>query len=647
MITRNVIVDESKNWTWEKVHDQIIQPTVAEETLESVQDIPQPSSIDVVSTVPDLSESEESSQNSSTSSPPSSPPPRFRLLTEIYNSPSIAMLVQEPSSPHEAATDPNWAQAMQQELYMIDKNHTWELTDLPSSKSAIGLKWLFKVKYNEDGEINKYKARLVAKGYAQKEGVDYTETFSPVARFESIRTLLALTIHHQFPIFQMDVMSAFLNGEISEEIYVRQPPGFEIKGKEDKVFRLHKALYGLKQAPRAWNTKIDTNLLENGFAKTVSEPGMYIKRDQNGDVLIVCLYVDDLLITGSNLDKINSFRSYIKASFEMTDLGLTRYFLGLQIQQLPNVTYISQSRYAEDILTKFNMSDSKPAATPMITGEKLSKEDGEEKTSPEVYRSLIGSLMYLTNTRPDIEHAVSIASRFMQSPSIKHMIAAKRILRYLNGTRSLGLRYEKGDNCNITGYSDSDWAGCSDDRKSTSGYMFYIGPNPISWCTRKQKTIALSSTEAEYTALSETVREAIWLRQLLTEIKGKEVSPVKIMVDNTSAIALAKNPIFHNRTKHLQIKLHHTRDLVSRGEIELSYCKTENQIADALTKPLSAPTFLPLRTKMRIACCQDYEGVLDHSLSSILEPASKVNICTKEVSLGPDEGVEDGASTIS
>jgi transposase InsO family protein len=328
------------------------------------------------------------------------PPVRgFRPLSDVYQRCNVAML--EPADYVDAEKDPKWKAAMKEELYMIEKNKTWELVDRPQDRKVIGVKWVFRTKLNADGSVNKYKARLVVKGYAQVSGVDFSETFAPVARLDTIRLLLTIAGQKSWKVFQLDVKSAFLNGYLQEEIFVEQPEGFAIKGQEDKVFLLKKALYGLKQAPRAWYARIDDHLMSLGFAKSPSEPTLYVKHSVN-DILIVSLYVDDLLVTGNNAKMMNQFKLEMKAAFEMTDLGLMSYFLGIEIKQDVGGIFIGQQKYAKEILKKFKMADCKSMATPMNQKERLCKEDGAEKVDESEYRSLVGCLMYLTATRPDI-----------------------------------------------------------------------------------------------------------------------------------------------------------------------------------------------------------------------------------------------------
>ncbi|WKA12871.1 hypothetical protein VitviT2T_030219 [Vitis vinifera] len=309
---------------------------------------------------------------------------------------------------------------MREELNMIEKNNTWELVDKPIHKKAIGVKWVYRTKLNYDGSINKHKARLVVKGYAQMFGVDFSETFAPVARLDTIRMLLALAAQKGWKIYQLDVKLAFLNGYLEEEIFVEQPKGFAVKGKEDKVLQLKKALYGLKQALRAWYNRINAHLLGLGFKKSQSESTLYIRKI-NVDILIISLYVDDLLVIGSNQCLMDKFKAEMEKVFEMTDLGDMSYFLRMEVHQNQHEIFICQQKYAKEILKKFKMEKCKPIATPMNQKEKFCKENGVEKVNEELYRSMIGCLMYLTTTRPDIVHVVSLLSRYMHCASEIHL----------------------------------------------------------------------------------------------------------------------------------------------------------------------------------------------------------------------------------
>ncbi|KAL0393106.1 UNVERIFIED_CONTAM: Retrovirus-related Pol polyprotein from transposon RE2 [Sesamum radiatum] len=488
IISRDVEFDEDAMWNWdeEKVERQSVM--IPKETPPQQQQ----------EEGTDQAEMERRSQQAPGSPrrpPPSeeieeeTPPRRTKLLSDIYETCNFIML--EPENFETAVKHKVWVQAMEEEIKMIEKNNTWELTDRPKDKEVIGVKWIYKTKLNADGSIQKHKARLVAKGYSQLPGIDYTETFAPVARLDTIRALIAIAANKKWKIYQMDVKSAFLNGYIDEEIYVEQPQGFIAKSSEEKVLRLKKALYGLKQAPRALYSRIDKYFIDRGFRRSLSEPTLYIK-SQGNDTLIVSLYVNDLIYTG-NEKMIQVFKEDMMKTFEMSDLGLMHFFLGIEINQEKEGIFICQRKYTETLLKKFKMESCKTVTTPLVTGEKYQKEDGSQKVDGSMYRSLIGSLLYLTATRPDIMF-------------------------------------------------DSDWAGSVDDI-STSGYTFSLGSGIFSWASKKQATVAQSSAEAEYIAAAATSNQAIWLRRILEDIGEKQEEPTTIYCDNKSAIAITKNPV--------------------------------------------------------------------------------------------------------
>ena len=481
---------------------------------------------------------------------------------------------------------------------MIEKNHTWTLVKRPADRKVIGVKWVFRTKLNADGSINKHKARLVVKGYAQIFGVDFSDTFAPVARLDTIRLLLAIAAQKGWKIYQLDVKSAFLNGLLEEEIYVEQPEGFAVKGHEDDVYLLKKALYGLKQAPRAWYSRIDEHLMKLGFRKSLSETTLYIKGD-DVNFIVVSVYVDNLLVTGSNVELVDKFKEDMKMVFEMTDLGEMTYFLGMEIKQKEEEVFISQKKYAKEILKKFRMDDCKSVDTPMSQKEKLTKEDEANKVDETLYRSLVGCLMYLTATRPDILHAVSLLSRFTNCATETHFIAAKRVLRYVKGTLVFGIKFCRSQTCILQGYSDSDWGG-SDDMKSTSGYCFNLGSGMFSWSCKKQDIVAQSTAEAEFISATAAANQALWLRKVLVDLNMTQKGSTEVFVDNKAAIAISNNPVFHGKTKHFNIKLFFLREVQKEGSVSLKYCKTDLQLADIFTKALPRSKFEFLRKKLGI-----------------------------------------------
>lgn len=366
------------------------------------------------------------------------------------------------------------------------------------------------------------------------------------------------------------------------------------------MYKLRKALYGLKQAPRAWYKRIDSYFLQNGFVRSENEPTLYVKRSKQFGFLIVCVYVDDMIYLGSSQKLIEEFKSSMTKEFEMTDLGKLQYFLGLEVIQAKDGVFISQKKYAKDLLHRFHMHNAKPAATPMNTSEKLRHEDGTEAADASYYRSLVGGLNYLTHTRPDIMHSVSVLSRYMHSPTMQHLGAAKRVLRYIGGTIEHGIWYAQSAECKLFGFSDSDWAGCLDDRRSTSGHTFILGSGAISWSSKKQDIVALSSSEAEYVAVNSAACQMVWLRRVLSEVGYKQEQATEIFCDNKATIAMTKNPAYHSRTKHIDIRFHYIRSLVASKEVELKFCTTNDQTADILTKALSFDKHTYFRQKLGV-----------------------------------------------
>ncbi|CAJ2632822.1 unnamed protein product [Trifolium pratense] len=507
----------------------------------------------------------------------------------------------EPVSMSEALSDPKWINAMIEELDSIENNDTWSLVSLPHGKKAIDVKWVFKVKVNSQGEVTRHKARLVAKGFLQKEGIDFEEVFAPVARIETIRLVVGLANINNWSIYQMDVKCAFLNGPLDEEVYVKQPVGFQVDGQKDKVYRLHKALYGLKQAPRAWNKKIDSYLSDIGFIKCTTEHGVYVRRSSSDNLVILCLYVDDLLITGSSESEISKFKCELMKEFEMTDLGHISYFLGIEFYKCSKGLLMHQRRYASEILKKFDMQNCNHAVTPSEPRQQLSKSVEEAEIDPTKYRSLIGSLRYLCNTRPDLAYSVGVVSRFMQKPKLPHLAVAKRILRYIRGTMDYGILFpntDKGKQCELIAYTDSNWCGDADDRKSTAGYLFLLNNAPIAWCSKKESVVALSSCEAEYIAASLCACQAIWLVNLMEEMTSEDHGSVTMNIDNISAINLAKNPVAHGKSKHIEMRFHYLREQVNNGKLYLKHCRSGEQLADILTKAVQIEVYKRLRNMM-------------------------------------------------
>jgi hypothetical protein len=373
----------------------------------------------------------------------------------------------------------------------------------------------------------------------------------------------------KWKLHQMDVKTTFLNGVIEEEVYIEQPQGFEVEDKKTHVCKLKKALYGLKQAPRAWYGRIDSFLTSLGFTKSKADSNLYFKV-MNDEPVILLLYVDDLFLTGEE-KLITDCKKKLAAKFEMKDLGLMHYFLDLEVWQSPEKIFLNQGKYAVEILKRFDMLECKSMNTPMETKLKLLVDTLSELIDATLYRQIIGSLMYLTNTRPDICFAVNTLSRYLVEPIRVHFVAAKHVMRYLKGTLDFGLYYNGDQDFRLIGYTDSDWARSVSDRKSTSGCCFSMGSTMTSWQSRKQSSIALSTVEAEYIAACSASCEAIWLHKLLTGLFNLEMEATVILCDNQSYIKMTENPVFHDKSKHIEIRYHYIRDMVQRGAIKLQY----------------------------------------------------------------------------
>ena len=494
----------------------------------------------------------------------------------------------------------HWKEAMQKEYNSLKEYQTWDLVDLPPNANLIGCKWVFKTKRKADGQIDRFKARLVAQGFSQQHGVDYEETFAPVAKYKSIRTVLAIGNQLDLEIHQMDVNSAYLNGEIVENIYMKQPEGFVSPDYPNKVCKLRKSLYGLKQSARCWNDKIDSYLKSAGYKQNTADPCIYYRTETVNEkqiIVIMAVYVDDTVIMSNDIDVLQSQKVKISQRFSMDDRGEVHYILGMEVKRdrENRVMTICQKSYLESVIARFRMQNCNPVSTPLETGKRFTKlGEDEETVDIKLYQAAIGSLNYAAiATRPDLSVAVGMLSQHMVSPGNEHWSGVKRVLRYVKGTINYGLTFRSSDDFRLHGYSDADWAGCTETRKSTSGQVFRLGDCTISWRSRKQSIVALSSTESEYVALCETSQEVVWLRNLLRDIGFKQDKPTSTVVyeDNQGAIALSQNPKDHSRTKHIDIKFHYIREQISKGNVELQYCATADMLADTLTKGLPKPAF--------------------------------------------------------
>ncbi|PKU68279.1 Retrovirus-related Pol polyprotein from transposon TNT 1-94 [Dendrobium catenatum] len=502
----------------------------------------------------------------------------------------------EPTTYSQAAKSPEWRAAMSLEFQALQQQGTWELVPPDPSQNVLGSKWTFRIKYNSNGSIARHKARLVAKGFNQEHGIDYTETFSPVAKMPTIRVLILLALHHNWTIHQLDVSNAFLHGTLSDTVYMHQPPGFHDALHPNYVCRLKKALYGLKQSPREWYSTLSNHLVSYGF--NISNSDHSLLTFKNGNTrLYILIYVDDILLTGNSTSELDKLLSNLHFHFQMRNLGSLSQFLGIQTLQTEAGIILHQANYAKKIIDRAGMTQSKPVSTPLSTKTTVSTKSQEPYDNPHLYRQIIGSLQYLTLTRPDIQFAVQQLCQHMQNPLNLHQEALKRLIRYIHGTTQTGIPLSR-NSLLLTGYVDADWASNQQDRSSISGFCNFLGTSPISWQVKKQSTIARSSTEAEYRALASEAAEILWLRRLLEDLHIPQITPTTVYCDNTSAIALANNPVFHARTKHIEVDCHFIRDCIKKHHISVHHICTTDQLADLFTKALSNPRFKLLSSKL-------------------------------------------------
>jgi len=513
----------------------------------------------------------------------------------------IADTSEEPATVGEALQSEHWVSAMNSEFQALQRNKTWHLVPPKSGKNLIDCKWVYKVKRKADGSIDRYKARLVAKGFKQRYGIDYVDTFSPVVKAATIRLILSIAVSNGWSLRQLDVQNAFLHGVLEEEVYMRQPPGYVDHTRPHWVCKLDKALYGLKQAPRAWYARLCGKLEALGFVSSKGDTSLfYFRRDSQ--TVFVLVYVDDIIVASSSSVLTDALLRNLEREFAIKDLGDLHYFLGIEVNRSRDGLVLSQSRYAGELVKRAGMSDCRPVDTPLSASEKLSMADGVklDAESATNYRSIVGALQYLTLTRPDISFSVNKVCQFLHEPTSAHWSAVKRILRYVRGTLSVGLRFQRSHSMIVSAFSDADWAGCPDDRRSTGGFAVFLGPNLISWCAKKQATVSRSSTEAEYKALANATAEVMWIQKLLDELGITHPRAARLWCDNLGATYLSANPVFHARTKHIEIDFHFVQERVAQKLLEIRFISTADQLADGFTKPLVAAKINKFRNNLNL-----------------------------------------------
>lgn len=515
---------------------------------------------------------------------------------------AVDFIDEVPSSIEDIKSRPDstkWMEAVNREMDSLLQNNTWTLTKLPKCRSTVDCKWVFKRKHDENGLPCDYKARLVARGFSQRKGFDYQETYSPVAKITSFRIILAVAAQFDLHIHQMDVKTAFLNGNLNEDIYMSQPDGF---AEGDLVCKLNKSIYGLKQASRMWNDRFHHDVIKLGFKRSEYDYCLYAIQNNNITVYLL-LYVDDLILVGNNFLEINRIKSLLSTEFDMKDMKELKYFLGISIERdiKKGTLFISQEAYLNNVLKRFGMANCKGASTPMELHLQLPREENATTTSMP-YKELIGCLMYVVLTsRPDLSASVIYLSQFQSCATDTHFQHLKRILRYIKQTSNLKLVYQRDENIEpLVGYADADWGNDMNDRKSISGFVFKVVGSFVSWSTRKQVTVALSSTEAEYVALSSAACEAVWIRGFLQNIGIKIEQPTKIYEDNQACIGIAEEPREHKRMKHIDIKYNKIRELILLKIIKILYIPSAQQLADIFTKSLPVNSFEYLRNKLNM-----------------------------------------------
>ena len=523
------------------------------------------------------------------------------LIDECF----MMMNADEPVTYQNAMTDPEsdkWLEAMNAEMQSMRENQVWDLVELPPQCKTVGSKWVFKKKTDMDGNLHTFKARLVAKGFTQTQGVDYDETFSPVAMIKSIRILLAIAAYHDYEIWQMDVKTAFLNGHLEEDVYMVQPEGFVDQKHPNKVCKLKRCIYGLKQASRNWNHRFDDEITKYGFIRNEDESCVYMKTSESSVTFLV-LYVDDILIIGNHIPTLRGVKAWLGKCFSMKDLGEAQYILGIKIyrDRSKRLIGLSQSTYIDKVLKRFKMENSKRGSVPMAHGTVLSSSQCPstkaelDKMKDIPYASAVGSIMYAMNcTRPDLAYAMSMTSKFQQNPGESHWIAVKNILKYLRRTKDMFLVYGGVDeSLSVKCYTDASFTTDRDDCKSQSGYVFIVNGGAVSWKSSKQSVVAQSTTESEYIAASEAAQEAAWMKKFIGDlgVVPSIQDPLEVFCDNEGAIALAKEPRSHKKTRHISRRFNFIRYKVEDGEISIRKVHTDQNLADPFTKPLPQAKF--------------------------------------------------------
>ncbi|KAL9996375.1 putative RNA-directed DNA polymerase [Helianthus debilis subsp. tardiflorus] len=484
---------------------------------------------------------------------------------------------------------------MKNEINALQSNETWSLEKLPNGKRATDSKWVYKIKYKPNGEVERYKARLVAKGFTQMEGIDFHETFAPVAKLVTVRTLLAVAVKKGWHINQLDVNNAFLHGDLHEDVYPKDLENrmmIEFVSSRNRYMGLNKRHgIGIKNSPLPCLISVLNK----------PEPTLLCSFLRNMIFFVAALiYVDDVIIMGNDSNKIKNTKVFLNNKFSIKDLGPLKFFLGIEVARINEGLVLSQRKYILDILEDAGMTGCCPSPFPMEQNLKLDKCEEEQRVDGQQYRRLVGRLLYLQATRPDVTFAVNVLSQFVSDPRQSHMEAANRVLRYLKATAGQGILLPKAGGTNLTVYSDSDWLGCPFTRRSRTGYILLLGGAPVSWKSKKQSVVSRSSAEAEYRAMATAVSETLWMRWLLKELGTPPDRPTQVFCDNQAARHIANNPVFHERTKHVEMDCHFIRERVESKEVQTMEIATNMQVADILTKPLGTQSLRKLLDKLGV-----------------------------------------------
>nr|GEX17260.1 retrovirus-related Pol polyprotein from transposon TNT 1-94 [Tanacetum cinerariifolium] len=523
----------------------------------------------------------------------------------------------EPKNIKEAMADSAWIESMQEELHQFDRLDVWELVDRPLCTNVINMKWLWKNKHDEENTVIGNKSRHVAKGYAQKEGVDFKESFAPVARLEAVRLFIAYAAHKSFTVNQMDVKTAFLLGPLKEEVYVNHQIILLIHIIQTKYI-ISRRLYMDSNKLQGRGTMNSPNfLVSKGFSKGSIYPTLFISK-HGEDILLVQIYVDDIIFVSTNPKLSKQFEKLMHSKFKMSMMGELKFFLGIQINQSPRGIFINQARYSQEILIKHGMTSCDSIGTTMAT-KHLDADLSGTPVDQTKYRSMVRALMYLTASRPDIVHATCYCARYQAKPTEKHLTTVKWIFRYLKDTINMGLWYPKDTGLELIAFSDSDHAGCRDSHKSTSGGIQFLGGDKlVSWSSKRQDCTSMSSAEVEYVSLSACCAQVLWLKTQLTDY-GFHFDKIPMYCDSKAAIAISCNPDQHSCTKHIDVRYHFIKEKVEKGIVELFFFGTEYQLADMFTKALSEDRFkyLVRQLAMRYLTLEELEVLANESACSI------------------------------